>query len=58
MVFFICIYCNFIITFVTMSDKSKESAKELEETKAKAKDPQLKQAIEEKQKYVNKPICK
>jgi len=42
-----------------MSDKSKESAKELEETKAKTKDQQLKQVIEEKQKYVNKqPICK
>lgn len=42
-----------------MSDKSKESADKLEESKLKAKDPNLKQAIEEKQKYVNKkPICK
>jgi len=41
-----------------MSDKSKEVAKELEETKNKVKDANLKQSVEEKQKYVNKPICK
>jgi len=42
-----------------MSDKSKASEKELQETKQVVKDPKLKNAIEEKQKYINKkPICK
>lgn len=41
-----------------MSKTSKDIAKELEETKQKVVDPKLKQTIEEKQKYVNKPIQK
>lgn len=41
-----------------MSEKPKDIAKELEEVKQKTTDPKLKQAIEDKQKYVNKPISK
>lgn len=42
-----------------MSDKSKDIDKKLEIEKSKAKDnPNLLKAIEEKQKYINKPIIK
>lgn len=41
-----------------MSDKSKDIEKELEKAKAATNDPKIKKAIEEKQKYINKPIIK
>ena len=36
----------------------KEKLKQLQELKAKVKDPVIKKSIEEKQKYLNKPISK
>lgn len=41
-----------------MSKKSKDIEKQLEEAKAKTKDPKIIKAIEEKQQYVNKPVFK
>lgn len=36
----------------------KEKLKQLQELKSKVKDPTVKKAIEEKMKYVNKPLNK
>lgn len=38
--------------------KTKQQDQELEALKSKVKNPEIKKSIEEKQKYINKPISK